>query len=1611
MPVEKLEFELIIKDDAFNSQIEKVKDTAKKFNTDLSNIMESSLKVNLATEETVAGAKNYNKILKDNARTQDAIRLSTERTNEAIRKAAQMNSSDIQRNAAINREKEAQAAIKTATAQERLNQLQQSGQKTLAANSRLWREVATLATSYFSIMGAERLVSALVRTSAEFELQRVTLGAILQDAAKANELFGQIKELAVISPFTFKELSTYAKQLSAFSVPGRELYDTTKMLADVSAGLGVGMDRLILAYGQIRSASFLRGQEVRQLTEAGVPILEELRKKFAELGEEGLTASDIFDKISKRLVPFQMVASVFQDMTSEGGKFYKMQEVQAETLKGKISNLTDAYQIMFSEIGDKKSGFLKGTVDMLKSFADNYERVGRIILELVAAYGAYKAISKAVLVIDQLIVAQLNAGTAAAARRAASVQVLEKNFKGLAATLKAIKSINPFILLASALAAVGTGLVTAAIQARKFKKELDGIAESKSLEADELAKGYERLVERLRNTTEGTLARRDAISELNKKYGEYLPNLLTEKNALDEIAKAEDKVKNAIYGKAKAYAEEAGYQKITDKYGNTLTNSISAIKDVFVGGGVSAEVAEKLISNLKEVLIKERDKSSAVALREVLASFFIDPKMGQKIADNMGIKDAVAFNKNLDKFADTVRKIADKKSAYDASIAVLFNESSYSSEAEMKSLQSINWLFERREQDIRANMDAEEASIALQDLKIAKLYATKRAYEDLNREAAKAGKEGAWDDKIKQIEQQIAALKPGESSWLQKLVNPLIKEKGNNDLKVQVETNYNDYVDNLRKEYKDILPKVKDIQNTYNKYLADRKAGVVVADEDLKRVKADLDYQRQRKNLIESIGKALGVSIDDKVKTSSGKSQEQIDLEMRRDTIKDIYNWYKKFTEAGMSESIAKTALTNIFPDNKDLIVAGNYVEELLKIADALGKLDPKAAQTLRDDLGVSDAKSIYDAYQAFVKYNDEINKLTDKFGFGGDKISRILVQLTTDDASSEVYFEKMRRSINEIEEYYKKTITGTEEEKNAAWEEWKRNGLITLEELYKAEKEYNRKVAQEKITDLAQGMVKDNYATLFGAGSKALSDWGDKTLAQIAEVISKLKIAQVSAGSLITPGLVQKAADLKINFTDLLAAINQIINADLNNAIDKYVNKAKEMAAATKTIITDLSSILGTIGDTLGDSGVKALSGTLSTISQVADVVLNCDEAVDMIAKNFMKATDEVDKLEEGMLSGAEVAEAMADEGVNIAKSFSIATMVVKIMILLISKIVDLWSDNTKAEEEATKEAIEYKKALLDVNAAAQDGIFGEDLWYNILVRMREYKATFKSLIEDIQKMADYDKNYALFPSQSMWSLDENGNVSISDIMAKYEAGLLEGADAIIENAKQLESAIADIFSQISDDIVNNMVTAFEETGDAMSDFENAFADLGENIAKSLLKSYIIEKILNNYKSKVYDAIGAASNATNTERGMLDFVNTIKTLTEQMRGDFEKAAPFFNELLSIIQDAFGSFTSDEGDTLASGIKGITEDTANLLASYVNAIRADVAATRLSIDGMSVDVKAILGLLPSTPTLAEYLTKIEANTFNTSLTTADILSEMRSMMTNDMGETALRVYM
>jgi len=235
-------------------------------------------------------------------------------------------------------------------------------------------------------------------------------------------------------------------------------------------------------------------------------------------------------------------------MTSEGGKFYNMQEVQAETLRGKISNLKDAYEVMLNEIGKGQSENLKGAVDWARRLMQNYEETGRTLVELVAAYGVYK--------------------TALIGITAATNTFTLANHKLLSTLVSAGRwaATNPYVLIAAGLTAAGYAAYKAATGLQGYEKIQKSVNESISKYNVESAKevaNLDALYAKLNMAAKGSEEYDKARKSIYTEYASYISQLKEEGIAVDNLA--------AIYGNLKTKIEES----VRARFRNTEAQSIT----------------------------------------------------------------------------------------------------------------------------------------------------------------------------------------------------------------------------------------------------------------------------------------------------------------------------------------------------------------------------------------------------------------------------------------------------------------------------------------------------------------------------------------------------------------------------------------------------------------------------------------------------------------------------------------------------------------------------------------------------------------------------------------------------------------------------------------------------------------------------------------------------------------------------------------------------------------------------------------------------------------------------------------------------------------------------
>ena len=459
---------------------------------------------------------------------------------------------------------------------ERLNKLNQgqvdaygriikSQRNWMDTSGQLERKLALI----FSVSQIEGYIMKLVKVRGEFELQNTALASILQNKDQADKLFGQITELAVKSPFTVKELTTYTKSLSAYSVEYEKLYDTTKMLADVSAGLGVDMQRLILAFGQVKAANFLRGTETRQFTEAGINMLGELAKYYSELEGRIVSVGEVQERQFKRMISSQDVEQVFKRLTSAGGMFYDMQERQAETLAGMMSNLQDSIDLMLNDIGKGNESVIKDMIKNIRSIIENWREVAWYLEKIATAFVVYKGAA---------MLAAL--GNSAFVK---SLFQLNKTASSTKINLEAMKKV--LLSFGRGLASAGllflvSWLVDLYRQSTKTSRELEELGKSlnkiTSTDASNLNKmvsALDDLIARIKLSNEGSQERRDIISSLNNNYGEYLDFVVDETTSIKDLTDAYDGVVKKMKEKAALATLEKGYQEINQFYEDNLTDA------------------------------------------------------------------------------------------------------------------------------------------------------------------------------------------------------------------------------------------------------------------------------------------------------------------------------------------------------------------------------------------------------------------------------------------------------------------------------------------------------------------------------------------------------------------------------------------------------------------------------------------------------------------------------------------------------------------------------------------------------------------------------------------------------------------------------------------------------------------------------------------------------------------------------------------------------------------------------------------------------------------------------------------------------------------------------
>lgn len=1490
-------------DNALKSKIFKVNVGVNKIN--VPSEVKAKLKIDDASlRDSISSAVNKKKykinIVVDKAKVSDVIKQALQKAgykyNTTASDVRQQRILDIQakmaERAALAEQRLTNARMQAARASGTHNAAMKRENTAMSSQSRIAGELKNQIANVYSIYTLERFVRGLYTIGGEFQKQRIALTSILGDSMKAETIFNRIKDLAVVSPFQFKELASYAKQLSAYSIPYEELYDTTKRLADISAGVGVDMGRIILAYGQVRSAAFLRGQELRQFTEAGIPLVDELAKRFTKLTGVVTSAGDVFDKISRKEVSFGMVKDVLWELTDEGGKFYNMQEALAESLAGKWSNLQDAWDVMMADIAEGNSGVLSDSLELLTDLMKHWGAVADILGILVGIYGSYKT---AVIAVN---VAQKS--SFAISQMQAYYTWLNKGVKVTKAAavaqwaLNSAMKVNPWVFWITTLGAIVTTLTvfqekveTVAEKIKKlnieFSKNIEKIKEEESK-----AKGY---ISRIFDKTNGIDAQRRAYLNLQKIYPSLFENMKFEQFLLEGEYQAIQKVLSA--SKKREKVKSAGFVIGTTNNRNEAQRELNRLKsrrEYYQ----SLDGYENVIESLDEDIKKQE---------EVLSQ-------AQK-----------TLNDALENYSTYKIKKDDKNPAWFKKATELYEKFGI----ERLKPDAEGGLQKYIENIIGAN---EDASSTLSEW-------TK--------------KEGEWNEETRKSIDKAKLLKNATDEIL-KTFGRVTKETQNTK----------DPIAEQWKARTDLIDKAVSSYEKWRKIEGDEAAtqrvkGISefssVFDEkgvnlDLnnpskayKYIQGQLDRSKEKQ---EDLYISLGVKID---KAGIDSAKQEVDnalKEIERYISESGKKWdlYKQlFDITGSREqsmSIAfggEIGFDSLIDELKAKLRKKTGAYSDMPVDIVLG-LDEKA---IREKFG----KSANEILSLQKEINDKIQEKNDfslideqktimEFASIEKKIEAVkgkyqeLIDSATTQEGKEAYTQKMNKEIQELNDESIKLLP--------LWQklfgDTTNMGYNNLRRLVNEAKKFSESAIEQKdpITGKSQFELTDND--------------NKKHILSLEEYLRLLKQIEKTQNELNSQNPFQGVID---GFQKLKAAEGEEEKQDALKVIGSNANAAAQMIQGVTEAWAnmfsafgndDLADTLGLVGELTGELGslvegltsgnpIQMASSALSFIPNIIGSIAKAhdkklDRAIEkskLRAQELQNVYDAIERsLEHFLGSGTEMklVDAEKDRSELIQLNSQIEAIRKKDKLNIFDEV---------ALSRYSKEAEKLNKR---VSAYDEGGAYGYQ------------RALMEEQISELekQKQAELDKK----------DVDQSK-------VADYEAQIAEMQQQVKDFAEETAETLYGIdLKGWASELGDALYEAWQKGENGAEAFRNKVADIMGSVMNSVLKIGVLEPAMKQLQAMLFGEDGMSgyfgkdfSLDSKEVKGIADYLMSLDKKTDAYYSALDEVDAYMKKRYGVSLKE----SEKNSSSLSKGIQeNITEETANILASYINGIRADVSIKR-----------------------------------------------------------------
>ena len=1436
------------------------------------------------------------------------------------------------------------------------------------SNSRLLMLIKSSA-SLLALHSAISFVRNVREVTSEFEMQRVALGGIIQDTERAEQLFKQIKAAAIQSPFEIKDLVSFTKQLSAYRIETENLFDVTMKLADISAGLGVDMSRLVLAYGQVRAASVLRGQELRQFTEAGIPLVELLAKKFQELGREGTTTADVFELISKRAVPFSMIEDIFNDMTDAGGMFYKMQEKQAETLKGQWMKLKDALSIMYDEIGntEKVHGAMETLLKDAMNLMQNWREVGKAVGVVVTSMIAYK-----VAIINARIAASALTATEVAEVSALQLNVVGRSrliaaLFGEAAATKAqivlgnayvaVKTremmatnlftralyrmvaallANPYALAVAGIAALVAIIVKlikntreATISIDEFEKSLTAFDKAKSHAKDvnDLCDAYDKLSSKAERTKEEEERLAKVTKELARSYPSAITGVNEHTKAIELDTKAirdrNEAVKEAIKlslqeQKEKAEGQVEELQKEYDRIGEILERG--TIKKAAYGGEWFEPITDKQRNEFVARLLEIEDEMGKfrkdIGEADESLEEFKDEFAGPELPDFFGDAWRMKFNSYiamLDDGATQVRAFAkDEIEGFD-DIKAALDEVAKQYKAQTELVDVYTNALKTASGAQKEQLEGLLGNATLMQALYAQILTDFNAW-DLVKE--KSTRSTTTDPFVTQMKERVKFMQDFRKGYddLRKYLSSqeALDEEG--ALMLGRGTSLGLDASQQRRAADDLSQWYSEMIELTKERMKQRGAKGVTVNDLLGLQISDANKQlKDLQSLLQTLWDAKTDFDTDQLKKNLEKELKDLSDEIKRsETARNFYNNMLDLTgDEELAASMSVSVYGGIGQDFKDRLQT--------QLNTALSKLD---ADKISDELRQAFAE------QDFTTILENLDKFPEEWQKDLQELAEQNEKYNADWYTDFVKTYQKTRS-------YEQRIDTLESQRRQKLSEATAMGM-SKEDIDAVNAYYDKKIAEVQLE-----AMKDTYTW-----TKAFEDLDGVSTLTLNNLINLIDEYVTKYGKDLEP------QQLKELTRSREQAENQIKSRDAYKATGKAVKDLISAYKRANKLSADGGEETEEYAEALDDEkkAIKDLTDALSEIESEFNAVASSAKdlmsvfASDDDAAYFGEQMDNVSKTLGGMKNAsagiAQLAAGMITPQAIVQTVTGLADVVAGVFGAANAAKMKRINSELK-EQDLLLENLEESYTKLN---EAMGKTFGNDYLYNYNQQLENLAAKQEAYLKQAQLERD------------------KGKKADEDKIREYEASAREAADGVLELRNDLQSAFtgSDLASA-AESFADAWLSAYQEFGDTSVAIEERMTEMVQNIMKKAALSGIAQNILGGW----YDSLADVQD-WNAQTIAEKWKEAMALVDPMVQGMQTFANSMQAEGINLRQTA-GQFTGIKRDIAGASeesINGLTIGV-NTAAAYMSHIEATVATILSVLTGGEVSpVSAATGATP-----------------------------------------------